>query len=181
MSKMTIPVAEGGGWEPLPEGDYAFVIESVEQKTSNNGNPQLMLKMRVLEGPHADKTCTNFLTITAKSAFRTKQVLEAAAVETTPLGKDADGNELFDFESDDLMGKTLIFKVGQREYEGKLNNDFNKPRAYGMSAAAAKVAQAQKAAAAPNTAQGAAPPAGARPAQGYPGAASPPVDRRPRG
>lgn len=175
MAKMTIPVGEGGGWEPLPEGDFNFTIEDKEERTSSNGNPQLMLKMRVLDGPLADKVATNFLTITAKAAFRTKQLLEAAGVKYDVEGKDADGNELISFESDDLLNKNVTYKVKQREYEGKLNNSFDNPRPYGAGAAAAQAAPAG----APATA---APTGAAPPARGYPGAgATPPVDRRPRG
>jgi hypothetical protein len=46
--------------KPLPEGTYNFVITETEGKTSKTGNPMVVVKAKVADGPEAGKAIKQF-------------------------------------------------------------------------------------------------------------------------
>ena len=127
----------GGGWEPLPAGDYLFEIDEVEQTMSSNEKPQLKISMHVVDGEHAGAKSTLWLSLVPQAAFRVENLLNAVlqpgqyeAVETGEVKK-YKGEEqpiyTFEFDTDDMLGQQVIYEVGQREYpagSGKFQNEF---------------------------------------------------------
>lgn len=90
----------------LPEGEYVFAIESVDDKPANSGSPMWTLKMSVIsdenEGAQVGKTQFARLVFGEKSMWSVAQALDAI------LGVKIEG-PLSDYISDpsDLVGKTV--------------------------------------------------------------------------
>jgi hypothetical protein len=90
----------------LPEGEYTFAIETVEDKPSKAGDPMWTLKMSVIEdqfdGAQIGKTQYARLVFGEKSMWSVAQALDAI------LGVSIEG-PLSDYISDpsDLVGKTV--------------------------------------------------------------------------
>lgn len=180
MGKIVMAQKPGGGeFELLPQGTYNFEVASVEEGTSKNDNPQLVVKMRVLDGPWADKQFTQWLTLTPKAVWRAREFVEACGVAVTVSDQDAEGNDLIEFDSDELPGRYVTMKVRQEKYEGKMNNKFDKPEAYVAAGPSTPSPRAGGAPASTGTAPGKPggyPGGSAKPPQG----AQPPAQRLPR-
>lgn len=171
MGKISFNQGPQGDFEPLPEGDCNFSIDEVEEKPAKSADkfPQLMIKMTVVDGPSAGKRATAFFSLSPKAVFRVRELLEATGCTVVSRGKTDAGEEQFDCDTDELLNKYVTFKVRQEEYEGKRNNKFDRPRAFGAAQVSTPSQGGAPRAAAP--AQGAKPPA----TGGYPGrGATPP-------
>jgi hypothetical protein len=115
----------GGGWQPLPEGTYDLRINSVEQKTSSKGNPQIQLVCEVMDGPYAGKRATVWYSLVPSSTWKVERLITALGIIRQPTGEfDAAGTENLAFDPDHLIGRVVRYNVKQREYQGKVNNDF---------------------------------------------------------
>lgn len=126
------PNQQGGEWEPLPRGTYNMEVEEAEERTSSNGNPQVMVKTIVIDGPHGGKRATHFFTLTPKAAFRFEDFILALGMQMRHEGKDDAGNDIFAGpDTDELTGRQFTCDATVRSYEGKDNNDFSKYRALG--------------------------------------------------
>lgn len=145
-----------GTWTPLPEGDYEVEIEDVEVTTSGSGNPQLQLSYKLMDGPREGGTAKDWYSLLPQSGWRLRGLLDALGIEYTAGGKDGDGRDAISFEGDDLIGRRVLYFVAQREYNGKVNNDFKNPRDpdAGGDQAQAQPAQQQQQQAAPSNARG---------------------------
>lgn len=120
---------EGGGWVPLPEGTYDVKILEVKQGTSKSGNPQLSVKGEVMDGPHAGKTVTIWYSLTPQSTWKLDALLDALQIPRVETGEyHADGQPIMGFDDDALLNRCVRYDVKQREYQGKVNNDFAKER-----------------------------------------------------
>jgi hypothetical protein len=179
MPVVEFKASEGKGWSPLPEGTYTLQISSCDPtKVSSNQNPQMMVEAVVVGGDHDGKKCTLWYPLMPKAAWRTRNLLEATGTdfeesESSEVGEDGKPLLSYSFDSDDLIGASFVCDVDQREYKGKVNNDFQNERPVEGSQAAA-------AAAAPKAAQAAAAPAAAPAAARTPAAAAAATSRRPR-
>lgn len=131
--EMTGVVTEGGGWEPLPAGDYTIQFDKVDYNVSKNGNEQMLLKGHVVGGAHDGKNTTIFYALAPKSLWKVKALLEAANIDydVTELEPTQDGapQETVGFDDEDLLGAEVLYTVSQREYNGKMQNNFEKERA----------------------------------------------------
>ena len=145
--------SEGGGsYTPLPQGTYDVQFSKIEETRSKNGNAQLQVTGRVAGGPHDNKVVMMWYSMTPKSGWKLENLLDATNVDFT--AEDAEGGgSIIDFETDDLIGAYCRFNVRQREWDGKMRNDFNDEAVSPLSAQQdASLAQA-----APAPAQAAAP------------------------
>jgi len=112
------------GFQPLPEGTYWLRIESVEQSTSSAGNPQLVVKTRVVDGEYANKSVTIWYSLTPKSTWKLKALLDATDVPYEEVG----GRVRFD--TDDLYDKDFVVdaSVGVNPNTQKPKNDWSNER-----------------------------------------------------
>lgn len=166
MGRIQVTASQSfAAWQPLPNGDYEFQFDEVTEGMTSHNNPQLKIKMSVMTGPHAGKTCMHFVVITEKSGGFVKELVEATGVEyeqeETEEINEEDGKPFLNiaFDSDDLIGKTAMAKCRLTEYEGKEQNKFTNfrpiqaaespapSRTASKPAAAAKLATAAKPAA----------------------------------
>lgn len=69
-------------FNPLPEGEYDFIITETEGKVSSSGNPMVRVKAKVATGPEAGKAIKDFYVIRAASQAK-KFVLHMKAMGIT--------------------------------------------------------------------------------------------------
>lgn len=114
---------QGGGYVPLPEGTYDLELLDVEQTTSKNDNPQLKVSATVADGPSAGKKVTIWYSLVPQAGWKLRNLLDALLVEYD-AEEDEDGGDAIEFDPEDLVGRVASFSVTQREYNGRVNNDF---------------------------------------------------------
>lgn len=118
----------GGAFEPLPEGTGLFEIESYEVGSSKNEKPQLELSLKILDGPREGGTCKNWYSLVPTAGWNLRGLLDALGIEYESEGQDKEGRDDIVFDGDDLVGRQVEYYVKQREYNGRINNDFVNPR-----------------------------------------------------
>lgn len=118
----------GGSWEPLPEGNQTFGVESVEVTVSKKGNQQIEISMKILDGDRAGKTAKNWYSLTPQAGWNLRGLLDALGIEYSVNGQDGEGRDDLVFDTDDLIGRRVEYYVKQRSYEGRMNNDFTNPK-----------------------------------------------------
>lgn len=109
-------------YDPLPEGEYGFVIEKAESTNSKKGDPQLVLTLKVTdEGDHKNRKLWHRMTFIPGNGtglainFRQLDVLGA----TPLLEQGASLAQVAGF----LTGKTGVAVVKQKMWNEKLQND----------------------------------------------------------
>jgi hypothetical protein len=156
-----IPYSKGEnqGFTPLPEGTYQMAIREAEHGTSTGGNPQLKLRLEVMEGPKAGRFINCWYSLLPQASWKIDNLLEALGIDEVDTGDmDAEGNPIMGLDTDHLLDRIVQYVVTQQEYpagSGKMNNRFN-DEAPSPLEGAQKAAPAQEAAPA---AQQATPPA----------------------
>lgn len=60
----------GDAFNPLPEGEYNFVVTEAEGKVSKTGNPMVRVSAKVVDGPHAGKTIKDFYVLRMASQVK---------------------------------------------------------------------------------------------------------------
>ena len=96
----------------LPEGDFLFEVEDVEQKTSeSSGNDYLSLTFKVAEGEFKGKKVWHNCSLQPQALFNLRGVLEALGFEV-PQG-------VMELDPADLIGETCGGTVQLEVYEGK--------------------------------------------------------------
>lgn len=69
-------------FNPLPEGEYDFIITETEGKVSSTGNPMVRVKAKVASGPESGKAIKDFYVLRMVSQAK-KFVLHMAAMGIT--------------------------------------------------------------------------------------------------
>lgn len=110
--KIALDVTQAKEFEAVPAGYYSVVVQKVEPRTSQAGNPCLSLDLQITEGEYAGRHLFYILPLVKEADWRVKSLLEAAGV---PYGPDG-------FDSDDLLGRELVVKVRVEVYEGTETN-----------------------------------------------------------
>jgi hypothetical protein len=170
MSRLKVTASQSrADFQPLPKGTYDLDIVSVEEATTSNNNPQLRMKMSVMDGEYAGKNVMHFMTITDKTGGFVKEMIDATGIDAEIVELDEvnpeDGKPFLsiDFDPEDFVGKQVRADATVREYEGKENNRFNNFRPIEAQEVAApsnaKNAQPTSKAAAPAQGRAAAQPA----------------------
>ena len=96
----------------LPEGDFLFEVEDVEQKTSeSSGNDYLSLTFKVAEGEFKGKKVWHNCSLQPQALFNLRGVLEALGFEV-PQG-------VMELDPADMIGETCGGTVQLEVYEGK--------------------------------------------------------------
>lgn len=96
----------------LPEGDFLFEVDEVEQKPSkSSGNDYLSLTFKVAEGEFKGKKVWHSCSLQPQALFNLRGVLEALGFEV-PQG-------VMELDPADLIGETCGGTVQLEVYEGK--------------------------------------------------------------
>ena len=59
--------AQGGSFEPLPDGSYEVVIKEAEHKITSGGKLMFVVKFQVIAGPHTNRLVWNNFVISPES------------------------------------------------------------------------------------------------------------------
>lgn len=97
--------------QTLPEGDYLFEVDEIEQKTSSSDNLYLSFTFKVHEGEFKGKKVWHNCSLQPQALFNLRGVLEALGYEV-PQG-------VMDLDTDDLIGEVCGGSVQHETYEGK--------------------------------------------------------------
>lgn len=122
MPRVTIDTTEAQSFEATEPGPYPMTIGTVEFKKSKESGVPMMNVGYHFENPELAKKCgtvfRNYM-LGGKGAGFTRDFLKAASngAIDIPVGG------TFDFDSDDILGKHVVVQIGNREYEGKLQNE----------------------------------------------------------
>ena len=95
----------GGSWEPLPEGNQVFEIQSLDIGTSKAGNQQIELSMLIVGGSRDGGTTKNWYSLMPKAGWNLRGLLDALGIEYTIGGQDSDGRDDLAFDGDELIGR----------------------------------------------------------------------------
>ena len=114
--------SSGGGFEPLPVGEYSIVIDSAEHTTTQGGKSMFKTKMKVQGGPHDGRFVWNQFVISPESP----KAIGFFFSQMKALGL---GQEFFESQPDEqvlansLVGRTANVTLGQREWQGQVRNE----------------------------------------------------------
>lgn len=70
-----------GNYEPIPVGDYTFMIESCEERTSKASQPYWNLMLRVDGGPHTRRVVFESLSWSKNALWRVGEFLRALGIQ----------------------------------------------------------------------------------------------------
>lgn len=120
----------GGGKNRLPKGGYVCKILSVEERTSRNGNPFLILNMDICEGEYMGFFADDYQSQTGEKKWHFSHRLMIPTDNAKPYTlhlfktfntylEESNPNWHFSFEADEKQyrGKVIGVLVNEREYE----------------------------------------------------------------
>lgn len=93
----------------LSDGEYAFIVEKAEARTSSKGNSMLVLTLLVKDGFGASASVTDYLVNTPAAQFKIKLFCDSIGLS---YAKGA-------IREHELIGKKGDFKVGIEDYVDK--------------------------------------------------------------
>ena len=120
MPRVTIDTTEAQSFEAVEPGPYPMVIDTCEIKRSKESNQPMMNVGFKFEDPATAKKAgtvfRNYM-LAGKGAGFARDFLKASAGIDIPIGG------TFDFDTDDVIGRHVIVQIGNREYQGQLQNE----------------------------------------------------------
>ncbi len=113
---------EGGSYEPLPEGDYDFVVKEAQTKTATTGRTMYVAKCEVEAGPNAKTLVWHNFVVTPDNPtalgffFRNMNALglNAQFFQSNPGDHQV---------AEALVGRRFRGQVVQRAYQGQMKNE----------------------------------------------------------
>lgn len=106
---------QSSSFEPMPAGSYFTKIIKAEVKKSSKGNDMISVQHEIISGEFAGRKVFDNIMLMQESAFKMKQYAEVMGVES--------GDEI---DTADFMNKECCVQLGQREYNGSIQNDVKK-------------------------------------------------------
>ena len=115
-----------GRFAPLPEGHYHIRIDDVVQTVSKKGNPQLELSTTIVDGEYTERHPKMWYSLLATASWRLDKLFDVVGITPAETGEyDEDGNPIMAADEQELVGRTVVFNVTQRDYQGRTNNNFD--------------------------------------------------------
>lgn len=113
---------DAGGGDPIPNGEYPATVATCEFTQTNTGKPMLKLRAKVNGGPHEGRTIWDQLTLSTENDNAVAiflRHLKALGLSDEFLGT----NPSFDHLAAALVGKSAVFVLGQKTWQGKQRNE----------------------------------------------------------
>lgn len=120
--RVTIDTTEATSFEATEPGPYPMTVSTVEFAKSKEKGQPMMNVAYAFEDPALAKKCgvvfRNYM-LAGKGAGFAREVLKSITNGSIdiPIGG------VFDFDSDELIGRHVVVQIGNKEYEGRLQND----------------------------------------------------------
>jgi hypothetical protein len=120
MPRVTIDTTEAKSFEAVEPGPYPMTIDLIEPKESKESHQPMINVGFKFDDPALDQKAglvyRNYM-LAGKGAGFTREFLKAVTGEDFPVG------QVLDFDTDDLMGKHVHVKIGNKTYENRLQNE----------------------------------------------------------
>ena len=121
MALIKANVDEVEEFEAIPAGTYLARITNAEEKIASSGKSMIACEAEVAEGEFQGTKLWFNTMIKVKSKksgkmitnFYLKRLVEALKVDWPPKG----------FQTEDFFGQEFMAVVGQREYQGRMQNN----------------------------------------------------------
>lgn len=122
-SELIDAAEEGGGFEPIPAGDYLALVQDAVAAPATTGKPMVKATFRCLEGPFATRLVWNNFVLSKDNPNALKWFFRHMAV----FGMDRSFfalNPSMEAVAARMKGQTVIISVtADREYGGQKQND----------------------------------------------------------
>lgn len=121
MPRVTLDLSEARSFEPTEPGTYPMIVETAEPVKSKEGKSMLNIAFK-FEDPETDQRCglvyRNYM-LAGKGAGFFRELWKALTGEELAIGEGA----MYDVDTDDIIGKHVVAKITNREYEGRQQNE----------------------------------------------------------
>ena len=124
--------AKSVSFEPLDNGDYDIEVTSCDAVTSSTGKPMLKAKMKVISGPHMNRTIMNNFTLSLDNPvavamfFRQMKFFGLNDEFFASLG----ANGSLEPVASALVGRRARLTLGQKEWGGETRNEVKGVKPY---------------------------------------------------
>lgn len=126
----------GGGFEPVPDGEYDIIVKETEAKKTGNGKDMIAAKLQITVGPHANRLIWNNFTISPESPNAMSYFFQHMGI----FGMDRNffaQNPSIEQVAQTMLNRPARIQVGTRQYQGQNRNEVKKIMpSFGQPAAA---------------------------------------------
>lgn len=120
VRRATVDTTEAQSFEAVEPGPYRMVVDEVgEDETSNAGNPGFWVYFR-FEDPTIQRRAgrvRKWYSISGKGSGFFRELWKAATGQDIPMATQ------IDVDLDDLNERPVVINIGNKEYEGRLQNE----------------------------------------------------------
>jgi len=103
MGKFKFKADKDGGFVLPPEGTFDLQIVEAKPDTSNNGDPQIVVKVEIADGPHEGMAFRQFYTANEERGWALLAMLKATGIDYEMAEGDEGEPSEFEFDPDDLI------------------------------------------------------------------------------
>lgn len=103
MGKFKFKSNKDGGFVLPPEGTFDLQIVEAKPDVSNNGDPQIVIKVEIADGPHEGMAFRQFYTANEERGWALINLLKATGVDYEVVEGDEGEPAEFEFDPDDLI------------------------------------------------------------------------------
>lgn len=120
MPRVTVDTSEARSFEPVEPGPYAMRVEEIDGPHQGEKAKYMAVKFEFEDPEVAKKAGSVFRNypIDGKGSGFFRDFWKAATGQDIPLGQKA-----LDIDTDDALGRPVIVQIGNREYEGRIQNE----------------------------------------------------------
>ena len=116
LTEAEIKQAQGGNFEPLPEGTYGAIIYEVVEKQSKAGNDMYEITFKITDGPEGiGRQVKGWFVVTGKALFSVVGLLKALGLPYP--NKDTPPGEYVFPDGDDFLGENVNLVISLEGYE----------------------------------------------------------------
>lgn len=118
MASINLDFSNVPSREPLPEGIYPVSIAKVEQTLSkSSGNPMLKIEFNINDPEYSGRKVWANYVLTEAAMWKVMELFKALGLPT---------ESIVSIDTDELVGLECSAQIGQREYEGNIQNEVKK-------------------------------------------------------
>jgi hypothetical protein len=113
-----IPTPEETG-RTIPDGEYLAKVISVEQQTSQAGNPMLVFDFTLVEGDYAGRQFRTYVALTQAAMFKVEEMVNALGIKGNP-GSDVT------ISVADVINTLAVLHIEKQEYNGETRSQIKR-------------------------------------------------------
>lgn len=124
MPKVRVDFTDQVNFDPIESGVYLVQIDVCEESVSKKGEAMLVWDLSVVGGPNEGHKLRTWTMLEGKGTSGLEQFWTAVTGEKPPT-IEVDGRKVFDFDYEDLYGKTLRVAVLKKDHPEKAGQKIN--------------------------------------------------------